>query len=330
MGWRQVISPNLDDSKLYVYNGGQALVDWYGWCLAVARSAFGLPPRGATAWDCYVNYTQFKHEDRNFPVGVFFLIWFSGYGGAGHVAIAYIDPNTGVMTIWTSPYTHKAYFDHYSDVDKLARGYGVTYAGWSEDLAGARVIEWVPDAPPFTFSVDPIEKQVQVLPGHYRWDLDRANFDDIANNPIGDSPADPITVRGVLHRSDIPQYAYYVEDVNAHQGYNTLDCADYTPPAPEPAPNPEPAQPEPTEEQSNGPTQENQGDTGAQPTAPAEQDQPEAPTDQAPTLPTTGTQGEPGTGTTAAPVPPVGKAAAPAWLIWLKALWQAILEALKR
>lgn len=147
MGWQQVITPNTNDATLYVYSGGKALTDWYGMCLAVMRSAFGLPPHGATAWDCYSNYNQVNHEDRNWPRNVWFPIWFSGYGGAGHTCLMYIDDNSAI-TIKTSPYTHKAYFDTYTDVDRLARGYGVTYVGWSEDVAGERVIQWVDPPPP--------------------------------------------------------------------------------------------------------------------------------------------------------------------------------------
>lgn len=148
MSFIQVITPNTDDNTLVVNSGGVLLRDWYGMCLAVVRSAFGLPPHGATAWDCYQNYNQRNHPDRNWPVGVYFPIWFSGYGGSGHVAIAYINPLTGGMSIDTSPYTHKPYFDHYTNVDALAKGYGVVYAGWSEDIAGAVVIQDIPAPAP--------------------------------------------------------------------------------------------------------------------------------------------------------------------------------------
>jgi hypothetical protein len=89
-----------------------------------------------------------------------------------------------------------------------------------------------PAAPAYSVSVDPIDKQVIVAPGHSKWNLDQSNFDAIVANPVGGSPDGPITVRGLLRRSDVPDYAYYLEDPNAHQGYNTLDCADYTPPPP--------------------------------------------------------------------------------------------------
>lgn len=89
-----------------------------------------------------------------------------------------------------------------------------------------------PAAPAYTVSVDPIDKQVTVAPGHSKWNLDQPNFDAIVANPVGGSPDGPITARGLLRRSDVPNYVYYLEDPNVRQGYNTLDCADYTPPPP--------------------------------------------------------------------------------------------------
>jgi hypothetical protein len=145
MAWQQNVTPNLDP---YVYVNGQLLYDWYGWCLATVRCAYNAPYSGMNAWSGWMSYTQVKHEDRNFPVGVYFPIWYSGYGGLGHVAIAYVNQQ-GAMNIWTSPYKHVPYFyTGYHDVDALARGYGLSFAGWSEDIGGMRVIQYVDDTPP--------------------------------------------------------------------------------------------------------------------------------------------------------------------------------------
>jgi len=144
MAWNQIVTPDLDP---YVYNNGQLLYDWYGMCLATVETAFGSPRLYANAWEAY-NDTTARHEDQNFPVGVYFPIWFSGYSDMGHVAICYVNSD-GSMGIWTSPYTHVPYFfTGYNNINALASGYGVTYVGWSEDIAGLRVIVWTDDTPP--------------------------------------------------------------------------------------------------------------------------------------------------------------------------------------
>jgi hypothetical protein len=139
VGWNQLVTPSLDP---VVYQGGKALNDWYGWCLATVQAAFNAPWAGSTAWDAWSNRVSIKHADRNLPSGVYVPIWFSGYGGAGHVAI-YKDGQ-----IWTSPFTHVPnFYTGYTSIDALAKGYGITYVGWSEDIGGVQVAQYVPDAP---------------------------------------------------------------------------------------------------------------------------------------------------------------------------------------
>lgn len=245
MGWRQDVTPNLDP---YVYNGGTLLTDWYGWCLATVRAAFSSPFSGPNAWSGWTSYAQHKHEDRDFPVGVYFPIWFSGYGGLGHVAIAYIN-DTGSMNIWTSPYTHTPYFyTGYHDIDALARGYGVTYAGWSEDIAGQRVIEYVDDtpAPPpdpkyiVVETYDPVRTiQLNKQPT-YLWGMNY-DFDFMKDNPVETHNAGEIwEVDNMVQHQD--GYNYYRRPGQI-DGFNIQDCDAYTPPSPE-----QPAEPTPTPE----------------------------------------------------------------------------------
>lgn len=131
MAWKQLVTPNLDP---YIREGGVILNDWLGWCLAYAKTAFNaFGNTGGNAWQAW-NNTQFKHTDA-LPSGVYTPVWFSGYGGLGHVAI-YKDGK-----VWSSPYTHKPYADVLNSIAEVERIYGVKYAGWSEDIAGVRVIE---------------------------------------------------------------------------------------------------------------------------------------------------------------------------------------------
>ena len=140
----QIKAPNLDP---YITQNGVVLQDWLGWCLAYVQTAFGTGWAGATAWDSWSQKTQFKHADGNIPAGVYVPIWFSHtgtYGGItknwGHVAI-YKD---GV--VWTSPYSHKPYADRLT-IPEIERIYNAKYVGWSEDIAGTKVIDLGGDVP---------------------------------------------------------------------------------------------------------------------------------------------------------------------------------------
>lgn len=252
MGWRQDVAPNLNDQSLVVFFGtigvGNPLADWYGDCAAVVRNAFGIAnPVGSSAWQIYTKYNQVNHADRNWPIGMYFPIWFSGYGGQGHVAIAYWNGSS--LQIWTSPYTHKAYFDHYTDVDRLASGYGVTYAGWSEDFAGTRLIDYVPDAPVHPYSVENIDPKVMVAPnGATEWNLDDTDWSQFNTNPVGRLAAgETVTVNAIAHHN--LGGSYYMLDPNSPYGFNTADITDYTPPVVTPPadPTPPPADTTPTE-----------------------------------------------------------------------------------
>lgn len=146
--WAQKVVPFLDDSKLVVYSNGKLLYDWYEWCLAVTDAAFGVAPFAASAikaWE--VNNT--KHCNLNFPERVFFPLFWRG-GKYGHVAIAYCE--NGRIKIWSSPYTHKPYFDYFEStysstyaqaISTIEGKYGMKeFIGWTETLGDKRLIQW--------------------------------------------------------------------------------------------------------------------------------------------------------------------------------------------
>lgn len=135
MKWSQAVAPNLDP---VIYQGGIALSDWLGYCLAFAQTAFGAGWAGSTAWEAWTSRVTYKHADLDIPRGVYVPIWFDGWwagGRYGHVAI-YKDG-----AVWSSPYTHKPYADNLGSIAEVERIYGMTYVGWSEDIGGTRVIE---------------------------------------------------------------------------------------------------------------------------------------------------------------------------------------------
>lgn len=151
MSWKQVLSPNLDNdpnNPLYVWQGGQILTDWYGWCLAVTAASFGAKGSSysaKTAWE--TNPT--KHRDWNLPDRVWIPLWYEG-GTYGHVVIGYREDN--YITVYSSPYTHKATFevfggDLHGILEYIGNIYGVGgFSGWSETLLDSRIIECVADS----------------------------------------------------------------------------------------------------------------------------------------------------------------------------------------
>lgn len=135
MSFIQLVQPNLNISV-------QA-----GRCLEFTEDSFGVPNLYANAWEAW-QATQYKHLDRNFPdvaVPVWFdwsgnILWTDGvvrYGRYGHAAVRTRDgkvhsaPGVGVGS------------KVFNNVDELTAyfGGGMTYVGWSEDIAGVNVIK---------------------------------------------------------------------------------------------------------------------------------------------------------------------------------------------
>lgn len=90
-----------------------------------------------------------------------------------------------------------------------------------------------PPAPSFSLAVQPMVPEhtatrYQVRLGANKWNLDLADFNTIANSPVGTASADPsnptyVWITDYLIRTDLPQYIYYLEDGNLHQGWNRDD-----------------------------------------------------------------------------------------------------------
>nr|DAX39244.1 MAG TPA: CW7 repeat protein [Caudoviricetes sp.] len=204
MSWKQTIYPNLDDKKLVVYYKGKPLTDWFLWCLAVAQKVFGVAPFAESAQIAW-NWNNTKHQDRNLPDGCFVPIWWTGgYKNYGHVAVAKRTGNR--IQIWTSPYTHKPYFDYFegelnTTIDTVSRIYSVTYAGWTETMNTTRVVEWV--NPPQLKSNEEIaaeiwqkkwgdgeERKRRLAAAGYSWDAIQSLVDKGIGKPV-EKPDEP-------------------------------------------------------------------------------------------------------------------------------------------
>ena len=203
MSYKQIIYPNLDDKKLVVYYKGKPLTDWFLWCLAVVQKTFNVTPFAESAQIAW-SWNNTKHQDRNLPDGCFVPIWWTGgYKNYGHVAIAKRTGNR--IQIWTSPYTHKPYFDYFegelnTTIDTVSRIYSVTYAGWTETMNTTRVVEWV--NPPQLKSNEEIaaeiwqkkwgdgeERKRRLAAAGYSWDAIQSLVDKGVGKPI-EKPAE--------------------------------------------------------------------------------------------------------------------------------------------
>ena len=203
MSFKQTLYPNLDDKKLVVYYKGKPLTDWFLWCLAVVQKTFNVAPFAESAQIAW-SWNNTKHQDRNLPDGCFVPIWWTGgYKNYGHVAIAKRTGNR--IQIWTSPYTHKPYFDYFegelnTTIDTVSRIYGVVYAGWTETMNTTRVVEWV--NPPQLKSNEEIaaeiwqkkwgdgeERKRRLAAAGYSWDTIQSLVDKGIGKPV-EKPAE--------------------------------------------------------------------------------------------------------------------------------------------
>lgn len=124
--YQQAVQPNLKT------------VGNIGWCLSFAENVFGTPHLYATATDGW-HSTHFPHDDRNFPAGVSFPVWYSYIENGldfGHVAVRLPDGR-----VLSSPYKAENTQQIFKDVDECARVLNCTYLGWSEDIATVQVIK---------------------------------------------------------------------------------------------------------------------------------------------------------------------------------------------
>ena len=153
MAWRQTLYPNLDNNPnnpLYVWANGGILTDWYGWCLAVVAASFGASGSSYSAKTAWQSCPT-KHVDCNIPQRVYTPLWYAG-GDYGHVVIGYREGNN--LTVYSSPYTHKATFEVFSGeinwlLQYIGQVYGVGgFSGWSETVLDSYVMQWVEETTP--------------------------------------------------------------------------------------------------------------------------------------------------------------------------------------
>lgn len=184
MAWKQITWPFLDDRYLTATDGnGNVLTDWYCWCLAVTQACCGITKKkygsAIAAWND--NPDKFPVGPMDIPIGIYVPVFWAG-GQYGHVAIAYRDGYDS-MTVWSSPYTHKAYFDTFAGsptdvVNQITRTYGMSkFLGWTASLTDTSIVAWVgtptPEPEPtlsWTKFTEPTLYQAKLQPTHL-WEV---------------------------------------------------------------------------------------------------------------------------------------------------------------
>jgi len=191
-------------------------------------------------WDFRVSNFAYIADSATFkPEPGDILIYGSGWGnGAGHVEVVLAVDESGCTVIGENEHGDQN------------QGVVQVHRTWAQmrGLLGVMRPQWAspaPPAPPYTISnMEP--KQLQVKPGHYKWNLALPTFQDVCNNPIEKTPDNyTFTAVATLTRSDagFQTYTYYLDDANTPHGWNTLDCQDAPPPQPMPTPYVPPAAP---------------------------------------------------------------------------------------
>jgi hypothetical protein len=99
-------------------------------CLQYVRTAFNVDPKYASAIDAWTGAEHKHHGDPTPPPAV--PVFFAG-GRYGHIAVS-----AGAGNCWSTDQPHAGSVAKVGIAD-LARAWGKTYVGWSEDLNGQRV-----------------------------------------------------------------------------------------------------------------------------------------------------------------------------------------------
>ena len=206
MAWKQKLYPNLDNdpnNPLYIWINGQILTDWYGWCLAVVAGSFGAKGSSYSAKTAWQSCSS-KHQDRNIPENLWLPLWYGG-GTYGHVVIGYRTGNT--LTVYSSPYTHKATFEKFSGnldyiLDYVGNVYAVgAFSGWSETLLDSRVIEKVTETKPEPAPEPEPEPTPDPEPDPEPIEDDNGKDDDMTEPIEPAKPADQQLIGGMIEEA---------------------------------------------------------------------------------------------------------------------------------
>jgi LysM repeat protein len=166
MPWSQKVAPNLQAQ------------DYAGYCLRFQQKVFpGSPvtyyPTARAAWDA----SGFKHAE--YPDGSAAVplsySWVGSISGItqdwGHAAV--FIPGYGVLSSPGSGYGQKLF----GSIDECGSYFGATYLGWTEDVGGFRVVDYVEaPAPSPEPAPTPVQTTYTVVPGDNLWNISTAFY----------------------------------------------------------------------------------------------------------------------------------------------------------
>lgn len=111
-----------------------------GWCLEYVDNSFQVPHTFIDARSAWLASAS-KHQDRNFPQGMWLPVWFmTAIDPHWHVAL--LAPDSSVYSA-SDPNTSIPH--HHASIDALIQYYAkadqLTYLGWTEDVGGTLVVK---------------------------------------------------------------------------------------------------------------------------------------------------------------------------------------------
>ena len=159
--------------------------DYAGYCLRFQQRVFpGSPavyyPTARSAWDA----SPTKHGD--YPDGSAIVpisySWVGTINGLtqdwGHAAV--FVPGRGILSSPGSGYGQQ----WFGSIDELARAWGLTYLGWTEDVGGYQVLAGAPDPTPApTPTPSPSQTYYTVVPGDNLWNIATTFYGDGTRYP---------------------------------------------------------------------------------------------------------------------------------------------------
>lgn len=147
--------------------------DQAGYCLRFQQRVFpGSPvtyyPTARSAWDnSGFQHAEYPDGSAIVPITYSWCGTINGlYQDWGHAAV--FVPGRGILSSPGSGYGQQ----WFSSIDELGRAWGLTYLGWTEDVGGFRVVDYVADPTPAPEPAPaPSGTYYDVVPGDNLWGI---------------------------------------------------------------------------------------------------------------------------------------------------------------
>ena len=155
--------------------------DQAGYCLRFQQRVFpGSPvtyyPTARSAWDnSGFQHAEYPNNDAVVPISYSWIGTINGiYQDWGHAAVFF--PGRGVLSSPGSGYGQQ----WFGSIDELARAWNLTYLGWTEDVGGFRVVDYIADPAP---APSPSGTYYTVVPGDTLWGIATIFYGDGTRYP---------------------------------------------------------------------------------------------------------------------------------------------------